>query len=244
MKTIFLTLLISCLSIFVFAQNNYKKIQISKDLELIQISENAYTHLSYTESSQFGRYPSNGMVLIENGQAFLFDTPTSDSLTMVLISYLQDILKLKIVGFITNDWHIDSMGGLAAIDSLGIPSYSNEMTRQIAKSKGLPIPKNGFNVSLKLKLGKKEIDCYYLGAAHTMDNIVVWLPSEKILFADCMIKETKAKNLGFTGDGDVKAYLSTVKKVKEKFPKAKIVVPGHGDFGGIELIDHTIELAK
>ncbi len=30
----------------------------------------------------------------------------------------------------------------------------------------------------------------------------------------------------------------------EKFPMAEIVIPGHGAFRGLELFEHTLELAK
>ena len=118
------------------------------------------------------------------------------------------------------------------------------MTIDIAKEKGLPLPEIGFSDSLQLHLGKKEISCYYLGAAHTLDNIVIWLPSEQVLFAGCVLKGMKFKNLGFTGDGDIDEYPNTLKRVLNKFPNAKIVIPGHGRFGGIELIHHNIKLAN
>ena len=228
----------------IFSQKTPVQINICSEVQLIKISDNAYIHITYVNGGNNIKYPSNGLILINNGEAFLFDTPTVDSTTKILMSYIKDSLKAKVVGFVCNDWHWDSMGGLAVINNLGIPSYSNELTRQIAKTKGLPVPANGFKDSLALKLGNKDILCYYFGAAHTMDNIVVWIPSEKILFADCMIKETNAKDLGFTGDGDLKAYPFTVEKVKSKFTQAKIVIPGHGAFGGTELIDHTLEMAR
>jgi metallo-beta-lactamase class B len=59
-----------------------------------------------------------------------------------------------------------------------------------------------------------------------------------------MIKEVKAKDLGYTDDGDVKEYPKTLKKVMAKFPTAKFVIPGHGDFGGMELIKHTLKMAE
>ena len=136
------------------------------------------------------------------------------------------------------------MGGLAYLQKIGIESYANQLTIQIAKSKNLPIPAHGFNDSLLFKLGNKNIDCYYLGAAHTKDNIVVWIPSEKILFCGCMIKEMDAKNPGNMADGDLNEYPKTLEKVLTKFQQAKIVIPGHGAFGGIELIKHTQDLLK
>ena len=83
-----------------------------------------------------------------------------------------------------------------------------------------------------------------MGAAHTVDNIVVWIPDEKILFGGCMIKELKANNLGNIVDADIDAWPKTLKTVRSEFSMAKIVIPGHGLYGGIELIDHTIDLLK
>lgn len=222
------------------AQDNSDLIKINDKLQLLKISDNAYIHISYIHQT----IPCNGLILVDKDKAFLFDTPTTDSITQILLDYIATNLKKKVAGFLTNDWHVDSQGGLGLINKLGIPSYSHEMTKQIAKSKGLPIAINGFVDSLKIKLNDKEIECYYLGAAHTMDNILVWIPSEKILFADCLIKELAAKDLGFTDDGDVNSYPQTLRKISLKFSMATYVIPGHGKYGGFDLIKHTIDLAN
>ena len=116
------------------------------------------------------------------------------------------------------------------------------MTIDIAKSHNLPIPSHGFKDSIQLELGDKLINCYYFGAAHSLDNIVVWIPSEQILFAGCMIKSINSKDLGNTVDGDLIAYPKTIDKLINKFPTVKIVIPGHGPFGGFDLIQHTRNL--
>jgi metallo-beta-lactamase class B len=226
-----------------FSQIEYKKIRVSDDIELIKLSENAYIHISYSVLPKFGRISSNGLVFINDGKAFLFDTPVSDSLTKDLVSWLTDSMKVKIVGFVPNHWHIDCMGGLKFIQDQRIESYANQMTIDIAKAKNLPVPSHGFKDSLQLQLGDKLIKCYYLGAAHSTDNIVTWIPSEKILFAGCMVKSINSQDLGNTADGDLIAYPGTIDKVFNKFPTAKIVIPGHGQFGGLDLIIHTKELS-
>ncbi len=225
-----------------FAQTEYKKVQVSEDIMLIKLSENAYMHISYSTFQKYGRVASNGLVFINHREAFLFDTPVTDSLTMNLVSWLTETMKLKIVGFIPNHWHVDCMGGLGFLQSQKIESYANQMTVAIAKSKNLPVPDHGFKDSLQIKLGDKLIACYYLGPAHSTDNIVVWIPSEKILFAGCMIKSIDAKDLGNIVDGDLNSYPKTIDKLLAKFPTAKIVIPGHGQFGGLDLIKHTQEL--
>lgn len=224
------------------AQNSTKKITINNDLEIVHLTPNVYVHISYMEFAGFGRVPCNGMVLTDGNKAFLFDTPATELLTQQLVEWITQTLKLKVEGFIPNHWHSDCIGGLAYLQRIGVESYANQMTIDIAKSKNLPVPAHGFKDSLTLHLGNHEIDCYYPGAAHSMDNIVVWIPSEKVLFAGCLVKELNASGLGNTVDGDLKEYPHTIDNVLQKFPDAKIVIPGHGAFGGIELIRHTKEL--
>ena len=242
MKSLIVFILAGFIQYNGFSQNDYKRIQISKDIELIKLSENAYVHISYSDLPKIGRFPANGLIFINGSEAFLFDSSWTDSLTMDLVNWLRNSMKLKIIGFIPNHWHNDCMGGLGYLQNQKIETYANQLTIDIAKKKNLPVPTHGFEDSLQLLLGDKLIKCYYFGAAHSLDNIVVWIPSERILFAGCMIKSVNSKDLGNTADGDLIAYPKTIDKLLDKFSMAKIVIPGHGQFGGYELITHTKEL--
>jgi metallo-beta-lactamase class B len=244
MKKLIIIIIVLLIHYNGFSQSGYKRIKISNDIELIKLCEHAYVHVSYTEIPPFGRVASNGLVFINGGEAFLFDTPVTDLQTKDLVKWLQDAMKLKIVGFVPNHWHSDCMGGLGYLQRLKIKSYANQKTIDIARLKHLPVPAIGFKDSLELKLGNKLIKCFYFGAAHTLDNIVIWIPAEKILFPGCMIKSMDAKDLGNTTDGDLSAYPGTIDKLINRFPSVKIVIPGHGAFGGFELIRHTKELLK
>jgi metallo-beta-lactamase class B len=219
-------------------------LKISGDLELIRISDNAYIHVSCSNIPGYGRVSANGLIFIDRDEAFLFDTPWNDSLTSILISYLEGQMQLKIEGFIPNHWHEDCMGGLGSIKARNIKSYANQLTMDIARIKGLPVPDEGFTDSLTLRLGDKMIYCWFPGAAHTMDNIVVWIPSEKILFPGCICKSLDSRNLGNTADGDVADYPATVDRIIEKFREAAIIIPGHGSYGGQELLTHTRSLCE
>ena len=240
MKTL-LVIAIALLPWMAFAQKG-ERIHISKDLELMRLSDHAYVHVSWEDSPVFGRFSSNGLIYVQNGQGYLFDTPASDSLTKVLLDWVADSLHTTITGFVPNHWHSDCMGGLKYLQSIGVNSYAHQKTIAIARMKGLPLPSHGFKDSLSLALNDHPVKCYYLGAAHSMDNIVVWIPDEKILFAGCMAKEAAAKGMGNTVDGDLAEWPKTIDKVMAKFPGARIVIPGHGIIGGQEVLKHTREL--
>lgn len=233
------TILLILIGSFQFTAGSQDLIKISPDLELVKISENAYMHVSYTTLRNYGRVSANGLIFTDKESAFLFDTPWNDSQTSDLISYLQDHMKLQVTGFVPNHWHEDCMGGLKFLKSQGIRSYANQLTIEMAKMKGLPVPDQGFNDSLRLSLGDKFIYCYFLGAAHSTDNIVVWIPSEGILFPGCICKSLDTDNPGNIADGDINEYPETLDRITVKFKSAKIVIPGHGAPGGPELLVHT-----
>lgn len=218
-------------------------IKISGDLELIRISENALIHVSSAMLAGYGRVSANGLIYTDRHKAYLFDTPWNDAQTELLVTFLEKEMGLKVKGFVPNHWHEDCMGGLGYLKSRKIRSYASSRTCDIAREKGLPVPDQGFPESLILNPGKKEILCYFPGAAHSMDNIVVWIPSEKILFPGCICKSLDARNLGNTADGDTASYPATVDWIIRKFPDAETVIPGHGSCGGPELLTHTRQLA-
>ena len=118
------------------------------------------------------------------------------------------------------------------------------MTIDLAEANGKPVPRHGFTDSLRLVLGGETVECHYLGGGHTADNIVVWIPSEKILFAGCMVKDVHSKGLGNLSDANLEEWLPTVQKVTARFPDACIVIPGHGQIGGKEILVHTSKLLK
>jgi metallo-beta-lactamase class B len=242
----YFTLLIVTTFLFneIFSQEECPVIMVTPDIEIIKISDHSYVHTTYFQSPQYGRFGSNGFIYTNNGKALLFDTPMTEDLTIDLVRWIRDSLKAEITGFVPNHWHDDCIGGLEYLHSIGIESWASDLTREIARSKNLPVPKHGFTDSLTLKLDNLEVYCKYPGPAHSMDNIVAWVPSEKILFAGCMVKDMRSQGLGNTADGDLKEYPKTIKKVLKEFQDARIVIPGHGEFGGVELLDHTIDLCE
>lgn len=219
-----------------------KEVKISDSLHLIRLSEKAYIHISYYDYGRTGLYPANGLVLFDKGKAFLFDTPPTDSLTKQLVAWISGTMHSTLVGFMPNHWHNDCMGGLGYLKSIGVTSYANRMTIDIARSKNLPVPDYGFGDIYQFRFGNENIECYYPGAGHAKDNIVVWVPGEKILFAGCMCKDMKSTGLGNTADADLHEWPKSIRRVIIKYPDVRIVIPGHGPSGGPELLEHTFKL--
>ncbi len=92
-----------------------------------------------------------------------------------------------------------------------------------------------------MNVGDKKVYAEYFGEGRTKDNIIGYFPEDNAMFGGCLIKELDAKK-GNLEDANIKEWPETVRKLKQKYPQTKIVIPGHGKPGGTELFDYTINL--
>ncbi|MBN2571127.1 MAG: subclass B1 metallo-beta-lactamase [Ignavibacteriales bacterium] len=243
-KIILLISIISFIFIFLITAQDENIIKVSEDVFLKQISENIFIHTSYKFLESYGNIPANGLLYIEDDFAVLVDTPWDNKLTKILYNYVLDNLNAKITTVIVTHSHGDCMGGLEELHSRGVISYCCELTKEFAKRDSLPIPKISFSDSLTLKFPENTFKLYFLGGGHTFDNIVVWLPQNKILFAGCLVKSLYSKDLGNIAEADLINYPITLERLLKKFHDVDILIPGHGDHGRLDLIEHTIELLR
>lgn len=220
-----------------------KEIYKSDNLTITQISENSFIHTSFKQTNDFGNVPCNGLIVRDNNETIVFDTPVNNTISEELIKWINETLHSKINAIIPTHFHDDCLGGLEAFHNHNIPSYAYIKTVELAKENNFTIPKNSFNDSVILKVGDKETITKFFGEGHTKDNVVGYFPSENILFGGCLLKELKASK-GYLGDANISAWSNTVEKVKREYPDVKIIVPGHGKYGNHELLDYTIKLFK
>lgn len=213
----------------------------SETLTIEKLTEHTLLHISYLNTNDFGKVACNGMIVIDNGEALIFDTPANDNTSKELIDWVENNLNCKVRGVIVTHFHTDCLGGLAEFHNRQIPSYATNKTIALAKSHNWTLPQNGFDVELVTQVGRKKVLNKYFGEGHTQDNIVSFFATEKVLFGGCLIKAIDAGN-GNLEDANVNDWSTTVKKIKNEFPKAKLIIPGHGKPGGQELLDYTIKL--
>ena len=220
-----------------------KEVYKSNDLIITQITENSFIHTSFKQTNDYGNVPCNGLVVRNNNEVIVFDTPTNDKNSEELIKWIKETLHCKINAIIPTHFHDDCLGGLKTFDKNDIPSYAFYKTIKLANENNFVIPKNSFRDSLFLKVGNENIIARFFGVGHTKDNIVGYFPSENVMFGGCLIKELDAGK-GYLGDANVADWSSTVEKVRNEYQDVKIIVPGHGEYGNKQLLDYTINLFR
>lgn len=250
MKIIIKTLLIIAFSITILNCNSQKRdafkpkvVYKSKYLIVTQIAENSFEHTSFKQTNDFGYVPCNGLIVRNNNETIILDTPTNDKSSEELIKWIKETLHCKINAIIPTHFHDDCLGGLKTFGEDNISSYAYVKTIELAKGNNYVVPKNGFKDSLILKVGDENIIIKFFGEGHTKDNVVGYFPSENIMFGGCLIKALDASK-GYLGDANIAEWSSTVEKIKKEYPDVKIVVPGHGEYGNKKLLDYTIKLFK
>ena len=73
---------------------------------------------------------------------------------------------------------------------------------------------------------------FFLGAGHTRDNIVAWLPRHQVPFGGCFLKSVTSMDLGNLADAVVADWAGSVERAKARYMNPKITVPGHGTITG------------
>jgi len=240
-KTVVVFVLIALQSCTQEKKNNI--IYKTETLVIEQITPTVFKHKTYLQTQDFGNVGCNGMIYITDNEALVFDTPTNDTVSKELIDWITVNKKAIVSGVVVNHFHKDCLGGLNGFHEQGIPSYANNLTITLAKTRNSTLPQNGFDGNLTLRLGTHKVITRFLGEGHTKDNTVSYIESEKVLYGGCMLKSLKASK-GNLEDANESAWSTTVANVKRTFPTIKTVIPGHGKVGDASLLDYTIQLFK
>lgn len=210
-------------------------------LEIHSINEKVFIHKSFLQTEDYGKVDCNGLIYVNNGEAIVFDTPPDDSISNELISYVTKELKAEIVAIVPTHFHGDCLGGLNAFHEKGITSVANQLTIDLAGKAERILPQQGFVEKHAIKVGNEHVLIKHVGEGHTRDNVIGVIPHGNVIFGGCLIKHVGA-NQGYTGDANVDVWPETVARIKAEFPETKTIIPGHGKWGGMELLDYTIEL--
>jgi metallo-beta-lactamase class B len=217
-------------------------IVLSEDVSLVRVTEKVYIHRSKLQTQDFGKVTCNGMLFIDGDEAAIVDTPADLPQTEILLTWLEE-QQVQVTSVTVNHFHADCLAGLAAFHSRSIPSYGSLQTQRLAIADSILAPRYTFTDSLTLKVGGREIVSRFPSQAHTTDNIVTYIPAEKVLFGGCMMKSLKAGK-GNLADANIEQWSETVEQVRLLFPDMEYVIPGHGLQGGSDLLDYTIEMFK
>jgi cyclase len=100
----------------------------------------------------------------------------------------------------------------------------------------LRLPDVTFRDRMTIHVGDFEVELIHVGPAHTSNDVVAWLPSQRVLFAGDVVFNGVTP---FVLMGSVAGSLAAVEQLRAYGPAT--IVPGHGPVGGVGLLDHTAD---
>ncbi len=213
------------------------------NVELIKLNDSTYIHRSYFTING-NEIPSNGLIILSNSKALIIDTPWNDAQARNLMKKIKNELKAEANLLIITHAHNDRIGGIKAMKDRKVHAISSPLTAKLAAKQGFATPDPDIKRDTSFKFGNRTIKVEFPGKGHTEDNIIVTLPLEKTIFGGCFIKSAQSTDLGNIEEAFPKEWIVAINKIIKKYKDFTLFIPGHGEHGGIELVNKTRELLE
>ncbi len=239
--------------------------KLREDLYVSKLSDTVYVVTHYFP------WESNSLVVKASAQeVVLIDTPYDTSATALMLDWVLSQFGPVRITAINTGFHVDNLGGNQYLREKGIDIYGADKTCELIDERGFQTqqqiiswltpaqerfikvyegmvftkPNKIFSLEegIFLRIGDLDFEVFFPGESHSPDNVVVYISACDLLFGGCMVKTLGAKNLGFTGDANMSQWPVALKVVQQRYPQAKTVIPHHGMWGDMSLVQHTIDL--
>ena len=217
--------------------------EVEVDVEVTPLVEGVWLHRSAQMTESWGRVSSNGLVVQEGDHLVVIDTAWGAAPSRALLEWIDRELGLPVERLIVTHFHSDRLGGWEVFAERGARVVASRRTLELA-GVAPTAAFDLFELAVGEKLMRGELEILYPGAAHAEDNVVVWLGDSKVLAGGCVVRAKGSRNLGNVEDASVPDWADSMRRVQAAYPDAEIVLPGHGAAGGVELVQHTIDLVE
>ena len=211
-------------------------------LDIKPLAPDVWLHTSWQTVATWGLVPSNGLIVREGDHVVVIDTAWGAAPSRELLAWIDRELSLPVARLIVTHFHDDRLGGWEVFAERGVRIVASEQTLALAKVKTTPAF-DLYRLAPGEKLAAGTLEILYPGPAHAPDNVVVWLPSARILAGGCAVRSANSGGLGNLSHASVADWAASIARVQAAYPDARLVLPGHGDTGGPELLAHTRALA-
>ena len=240
-----------------------ERIDLAPDLTIKEIGNGAFV---VTHSFP---WPANSLLVeMANSDLVIVGSTYTPEAMASLLDWADARFGRRRITAINTGYHVDNLGGNAALAKRGVPVYGSKETADLLHQRGeitrkvvldliadktsavyqfhehmvLIPPTRMFALldGLHLRFGHEEVVAFWPGPSQAPDKVVVYFPERRLLFGGCMI--LGGDGLGNVTDADMNNWPEAVRNLA-RFP-ADVVVPGHGERLDPQLVQHTLELLQ
>ena len=187
--------------------------------------------------------PNSGVIIGEQ-VVLVFDAQATPKLAGNVLAHIRQITELPVRYVVLSHYH--AVRVLGAFAYTGAEIIASSATRKLIRERGLQdweselrrfprlfagaesvpgltYPSLFFEQSLQIDLGNRLVNIIHPGMGHTAGDTVVWLESEKILFAGDLVEYGAAP---YCGDAYFEEWNKTLSELALLNPE--VLVPGRG----------------
>lgn len=242
-------------------QGHGQSVSLGSDLSIRPVATGAF------EVTHTFPWPANSLLVeMRDGTLVLAGTPYTPEATARVLEWAKARFGSRPIIAIDNGYHVDNLGGNAALRAAGVAVYGSDLTVRLLSERGEKMrhrtlemigdarapsyavhaslafvpPDHVFPVGegLLLRLGDEEVRVIYPGPSQAPDKVAVYFPSRKLLYGGCMI--LSGEKAGNIADADLDSWPRAVTSLLAL--PVTVVIPGHGDRTDAGLIQHTLDV--
>lgn len=226
------------------ADNFLTQMQADYPVTLSKLADNVWVHTTNYSLPGQSPIPVNGLVVVDGEDVILVDGAWGELATLSLLEKVKAETGKAVTKMIVTHHHMDRTAGVDVAEWQGVQVFTHPDTPALAAKAGFPVPNTSVSTlkdpQSRTTVGSLEVA--YPGPGHAQDNLVVYIPSAGILYGGCAVRGAGTQTLGNTEDADLTKWAESLQWVKATYPKATIVVPGHGKGANLSLVDATLAL--
>ncbi|HMN19788.1 MAG TPA: MBL fold metallo-hydrolase [Ottowia sp.] len=187
---------------------------------------------------------SNAGFVVTSAGVVVIDTLGSPALAERLLGEIRKVTEQKVTHVILTHYHADHIYGLQVFADLGAHIIAHQAGREYLNSDTARLRLQASRQELapwidartrlvpatewidgrrELRVGDTQLVIQPVGPAHTPDDLVIYLPQRKLLYAGDLVFRSR---IPFVGEADSRNWIQSLEKLLTF--DAQVVVPGHG----------------
>jgi cyclase len=184
----------------------------------------------------------NSGILASDSLVIVIDTKMDEGAEK-LYALVKEVAGSKPILVVNTHYHPDHTKGNALYKGQTIIAGGNYTKEFWIKEAGEEtLPTEWLKDKMDIKMGDDTVTLFNLARnAHTASDVFVYLHKRKLLFGGDVILNKQVPAL--LGNADPDGYMAAFDELPKKFDIQKIV-PGHGNIGGVEIIDNFRQYFK
>ncbi len=187
---------------------------------------------------------SNAGFVVTPAGVVVIDALGSPALAQRLLAEIRKVTPQPVTHVILTHYHADHIYGLQVFKAAGAKVIAHKGAREylasdtarlrlqasrtelapwIDENTQLVTPDEWLDGPRELTVGGTQLRILPVGPSHTAEDLVIWLPREKVLFAGDLVFRGR---IPFVGQADSRRWIGALDQILEL--GADVLVPGHG----------------